>query len=79
MITGQVDLSVGSTAGVAGMIVAKLLELQVITAIVLGGARLAGGCGTMAGTVLGLFVIGVLNNGLILVNVPPSGRVWPRD
>ncbi len=50
---------------------AKGLELQVVTAIVLGGASLAGGRGSMLGTILGLLVIGVLNNGLNLLNVQP--------
>lgn len=45
------------------------LELSVITAIVLGGASLAGGRGTLLGTVIGLLIIGVLNNGLVLKNV----------
>ena len=38
-------------------------------AVILGGASLAGGRGTVVGTVLGLLIIGVLNNGLILLNV----------
>jgi ribose transport system permease protein len=46
-------------------------ELQVVTAVILGGASLAGGRGTILGTVLGLLIIGVLNNGLILLNVDP--------
>lgn len=45
------------------------LELSVITAVVLGGASLAGGRGTILGTLFGLLVIGVLNNGLTLLNV----------
>lgn len=45
------------------------LELTVVTAVVLGGASLAGGRGTVLGTVLGLVIIGVLNNGLVLLNV----------
>jgi ribose transport system permease protein len=45
------------------------LELQVITVIVLGGASLGGGRGTMFGTLIGLVIIGVLNNGLTLLNV----------
>ena len=40
-----------------------------VTAIVLGGASLGGGRGTIMGTVVGLLIIGVLNNGLILLNV----------
>ena len=45
------------------------VELSVVTAVILGGASLAGGRGTVIGTVLGLLIIGVLNNGLILLNV----------
>jgi ribose transport system permease protein len=59
------QLSAGDPNAAAG------LELQVITAIVLGGASLAGGRGTMAGTIIGLLIIGVLNNGLVLINVAP--------
>jgi len=47
------------------------LELSVVTAVVLGGASLSGGRGTVVGTILGLLVIGVLNNGLVLLNVSP--------
>jgi ribose transport system permease protein len=44
-------------------------ELQVVTAVILGGASLAGGRGSIVGTVLGLLIIGVLNNGLNLLSV----------
>ncbi len=44
-------------------------ELQVVTAVILGGASLAGGRGTILGTILGLLIIGVLNNGLNLLSV----------
>lgn len=40
-----------------------------VTAIVLGGASLSGGRGTIWGTLVGLLIIGVLNNGLTLLNV----------
>jgi ribose transport system permease protein len=48
---------------------AQGLEISVITAVVLGGTALHGGKGTLGGTVLGLLVIGVLNNGMVLLNV----------
>jgi ribose/xylose/arabinose/galactoside ABC-type transport system permease subunit len=44
-------------------------ELDVITAVILGGTSLKGGRGRLAGTLLGLLLIGVLNNGLILLSV----------
>lgn len=44
-------------------------ELNAIAAVVLGGTSLAGGRGTIGGTIIGAFVIGVLNNGMIIEGV----------
>ena len=46
-------------------------ELDAIAAVVIGGTSLSGGKGTILGTVLGAMIIGVLNNGLVLLNVSP--------
>ena len=59
------QLSVGSPLFGTGM------ELSVITAIVLGGASLSGGRGSIVGTAVGLLIIGILNNGLTLTGVDP--------
>lgn len=45
-------------------------ELNAITAVILGGASVAGGRGTIAGTLLGLFILAVLQNGLQLAALP---------
>ncbi len=45
-------------------------ELLVITAILLGGTSLAGGRGSVLRTALGVMIIGVLNNGMVLMSVP---------
>ncbi len=45
------------------------IELSVIAAVILGGASLSGGKGTIAGTFLGVLIMGTLNNGLVLLNV----------
>jgi rhamnose transport system permease protein len=45
-------------------------ELDAITAVVLGGASVFGGRGTVAGTILGLFAISILQNGLHLAALP---------
>jgi ribose transport system permease protein len=44
-------------------------ELDAIAAVVLGGTSFSGGIGTLGGTLLGVFVIGFLNNGLNLLNI----------
>ncbi len=46
-------------------------ELDSIAAVVIGGTSLSGGKGTILGTVSGAIIIGVLNNGLVLLNVSP--------
>ncbi|MEA5428735.1 ABC transporter permease [Arcicella lustrica] len=46
-------------------------ELDAIAAVVIGGTSLSGGRGSILGTVLGAIIIGVLNNGLVLLNVSP--------
>ena len=68
-------------AGISGMILASRLysgqpnsalsyELDAIAAAVLGGTSLNGGYGTVVGTVIGALTIGVINNGMNLMNVP---------
>ena len=45
------------------------IELDVITAVILGGTSLNGGRGRLAGTLVGLILLGVINNGLTLIGV----------
>lgn len=72
----------GMLAAVGGLIVTSRLdsaqpnagmsyELDAIAAVVIGGTSLSGGKGTIMGTVLGAIIIGVLNNGLVLLDVSP--------
>jgi ribose transport system permease protein len=44
-------------------------ELDAIAAVIIGGAKLAGGAGTVLGSVLGLLLIGMIRNGLVIVGV----------
>lgn len=72
----------GLLASISGLILASRLnsasptagngyELDAIAAVVLGGTSLAGGEGSLIGTLIGAIIIGVLNNGLDLLNVSP--------
>jgi ribose transport system permease protein len=63
MVTSRLD-SAQPNAGIS-------YELDSIAAVVIGGTSLSGGRGTIMGTVLGAIIIGVLNNGLVLLNVSP--------
>jgi ribose transport system permease protein len=62
-------LILASQLGSASPQAASGLELSVVTAVILGGASLAGGRGAISGTMIGLLIIGTLNNGLVLLNV----------
>jgi erythritol transport system permease protein len=81
---GRVKLAVymmsGACAALTGLIIASQLqaahpatgetfELSAIAAVVLGGTSLSGGRGSVGGTLGGAFVIGVLNDGLVLLGV----------
>jgi len=81
---GRVKLFVyvlcGLMAGLAGVVLAARIttgqpnagvayELDAIAAVVIGGTSLSGGIGSVAGTVLGVILIGVINNGLDLMSV----------
>ncbi len=70
----------GALAGLGGMIAASRvnsgqpnygvgLELDVIAAAVIGGASLFGGQGTIVGTLIGAFLIALIRNGAVLLNV----------
>jgi simple sugar transport system permease protein len=45
-------------------------ELEVIAMVVIGGTALAGGRGTIIGTVLGILMLRIMRNGIILIGVP---------
>ena len=74
-------ITCGATAALAGLMLAARtgtampaaamgFELDVITAVILGGASLKGGRGTILGTAIGLILLFMINNGLTLAQVP---------
>ena len=73
-------VNMGMLAALAGMVVAARLnsatpkagvgfELDVIAAVFIGGASMAGGVGTVIGAVVGAFIMGVMNNGMSILGI----------
>ncbi len=76
----------GAVTGVAGILIASRLnsaqpalgqgyELEAIAAVVIGGTSLAGGRGTILGTLIGALIISVLTNGLRILSVAPEWQI----
>ncbi|MEX2444721.1 MAG: multiple monosaccharide ABC transporter permease [Alkalispirochaeta sp.] len=70
----------GSLAGLAGLVFAgymnsalpqagQLFELDAIASVFIGGASMSGGIGTVVGAIVGGLVMGVINNGMSLMNI----------
>ncbi|MDA8371600.1 MAG: ABC transporter permease [Nocardiopsaceae bacterium] len=77
----KVYVIAGACAGLAGVLFSarvmsgqptagETYELDAIAAVVLGGTSLLGGVGTVQRTLIGVMIMGVLSNGLLLLNVP---------
>lgn len=77
----QVFMITSLMAGISGLLLASRLysgqpstaqgyELDAIASAVLGGTSLNGGYGTIIGTMIGALIIGVINNGMNLMNIP---------
>nr|WP_304219710.1 ABC transporter permease [Fredinandcohnia onubensis] len=82
-------MGTGIAAGFAGILYAGRMqagrytfgegdEMSVIAAVILGGTALAGGVGTIIGTVVGSLMIGVINNGLIIMGLDVSQQMIIR-
>lgn len=76
----KVYIIMGALSGVAGMVLSSRVmsgspamgegyELDAIAAVVIGGTSLFGGIGSIADTIAGALIIGVMNNGLDMLNV----------
>lgn len=83
----SVYVLIGCLAGLAGFILSARLgsaeavagisfELRVIASVVIGGTSLMGGYGRIGGTIIGSIIMGILINGLVLMNVSAYS---PRD
>jgi len=67
-LAGLLNISfLGNVQGTTG----QGMEMNAIAAVIIGGTSLAGGQGTIIGTVIGVLIMGILNNGIILLGVSP--------
>jgi ribose transport system permease protein len=68
-------------ASISGLLIASLTavgmpqhgigqEFPIISAVILGGASLDGGKGSIVGSVIGVLIMGVIYNGLVMLNIP---------
>ena len=84
LVVFAVHVIMGSLAGLAGLVFAgylnsalpqagQLFELDAIAACFIGGASASGGIGTIIGAIVGGLVMGVINNGMSLMNI---GADW---
>jgi ribose transport system permease protein len=70
LFTGLAGVMISARLGSAQPATGAGYELQAIAAVVIGGTSLAGGKGSIIGTVIGALIISVLNNGLQLMSIP---------
>lgn len=70
LLTGWAGVLMFAHSNSGNPTLGEQLELDVITAVVIGGASLSGGRGTVVGALLGVAILGLIKNGVSLFNVP---------
>ena len=68
-MAGLAALMLSAQTGAALPQAAMEINMQALSAVILGGAGLAGGRGTILGTLLGVLVLCTLNNGMVMLNI----------
>lgn len=69
LLAALAGLILTSQLRAASPIAGEALTLTTVAAVILGGTSLAGGRGTIIGTVLGVLILGTVNNGLTILNI----------
>ncbi len=70
LLTGWAGIVLFAHSNSGNPTLGEQMELDVITAVVIGGASLSGGKGTVVGALLGVGILGLIKNGVSLFNVP---------
>jgi ribose/xylose/arabinose/galactoside ABC-type transport system permease subunit len=69
-LAGAGGILLASRLNAAQATIGQMMELHTIAVVVIGGTYLFGGYATMLGTLLGAILLGVLENGLLIIGVP---------
>ena len=69
LLTGMAGLIMLARINTGQPKIGTAFEMDVITAVVLGGVSMRGGSGSVLGVLVGVFIIGILSNGMILLNI----------
>ncbi|MCK9547663.1 MAG: ABC transporter permease [Sphaerochaeta sp.] len=69
LLTGLAGLIMLSRINTGQPKIGTAFEMDVITAVVLGGVSMRGGSGSILGVLVGVFITGILSNGMILLNI----------
>jgi len=70
LVSGIASIVMISMTGVGNPLAGAKMALPVLSAVVLGGISLAGGAGSVWGTIIGVLIVSVIFNGLSIINVP---------
>jgi ribose/xylose/arabinose/galactoside ABC-type transport system permease subunit len=70
LVTGIASIVMVAMTGVGNPLAGAKMSLPVLSAVVLGGISLAGGAGSVWGTIIGVLIVSVIFNGLSVINVP---------
>lgn len=68
-LTGIASVLYGAQLAVVDPNAGNGFEMQVIAAVVIGGANVLGGSGSILGTIIGVLILGVIQNGMVLMHV----------
>lgn len=75
LLAGLAGVLLSARIGSGNSTLGQGIELDAITAVIIGGTSFKGGIGTIWGTIVGAILIGVINNGLDLLNVSPFWQI----
>ena len=78
LLSGLAGIVLSARVMSASPAIGQGYELDAIAAVVIGGTKLTGGVGSIAGTIIGALIIGVMNNGLDMLNISSYWQLFVK-